>query len=76
MPLGRDVTVNLETSTTLAGGGPGGWTVIATKTGNGPWSGSASVVTSASGPGLETVTVTNPSGETMRYYRLQMDAIP
>ncbi len=74
-PLGRDVILDVETATTLAG--PVAWQSLATRTGNGPWSGDATVTRADVAPGLERVTVVHPVADApKRYYRLTARLLP
>jgi hypothetical protein len=77
-PAGSDLVVDLETTTTLLDGGPGAWSVIETRTGNGPWTGAAGEVRAVpAGAGRERVTVTHPTPEGIaRFYRLRLRLSP
>ena len=75
-PLGSDLTLEIETSSTLKSTGPGAWTTLSFRSGNSPWS-NPSVSTAPLGGGLEKVTLTIPStGEPSKFYRLKIQLNP
>jgi hypothetical protein len=76
-PPAPDVLVEVESSTNLREDGPGGWEVIASRSGNGSWSGSAGVVVRPAGDGRLQVSASRPaSPEVRRFYRLKATLLP
>lgn len=67
-----DVELKIESGTDLLG-----WSVLATRTAGGPWTGTLPPVVTTSAPGLHTVTLTRPgSGDAQRFYRLRVRLLP
>ena len=76
-PPGRDLVVDVEISTTLMDEAPGGWNVVASRTGTGPWTGSSPVSLTPAGNGQEWVTISESiTTEPRRFYRLKVREAP
>ena len=74
-PPGSDLIVDLQASTALPAGT--NWETIATRTGNGTWTGSAAIGQVVSVAGLAQVNAVQPtSGAPARFYRYQIRLVP
>ena len=74
-PLGSDITLEIENSSTLKSTGPGAWSQISSRAGNSPWSGTP-VTIAPHGSGLEKITLSVPTTGDRNFYRLKITLIP
>ncbi len=74
-PAGSDLIVDIETSTTLENA-PEAWTILASRSGNGPWMGAPTEATPVRN-GIERITLIVPVvGEQRRFYRASARLTP